>query len=64
MLKAMTFGPAMSAVNSAEILAFEDVALREAGEKTPGQQFLVVKREQTSLGRRNLTVLLKGWTYL
>lgn len=64
MLKAITFGPAMSTTNSTEIPAFEDMVLREVGEKTPGQQSLVVKREQTCLGKRNLTAPLSSWTYL
>jgi len=38
--------------------------VREVGEKTSDQQSLVFKGEQTPLGRRNLTALLKGWTYL
>lgn len=63
--KATTSGLATSTVTSAEIPAFEGCGrVREVGEQRPDQQSLVVKREQTWLGRRNLTVLLKDWTYL
>lgn len=64
MLKPTTFGPAMSAVNSRRIPGFEDMVASAAGEKTSEQQSLVVKGQQTYLGRRNLTKLLKGWMYL
>lgn len=63
--KATTSGLATSTAISAETPAFEGCGrVREVGEKRSDQQCLVVKREQTWLGRRNLTVLLKNWVYL